>query len=551
MAIGAPLVGTVATNTAGAATLNVPYPASLTSSHIMVLAVSVNNATRATLPGGWTSVASLAATGNTQSPGLIVGIKQATGSESGNLAVTTPSVKSAGQIIAFSGVNLTTPQDVAATTLDKAAGSANMPLPTLTTTRSGCAVVYVGTMSTGADLATAPGGYTETGDGIGTGGWPITTGYALPAAGATGTVTVVWDNTDKGVGCLLALRNADQQGFGSLFAAVNTLAGDGSRGLYGDGTLTATDTLAAVGNAAYLADGTLAVTDAFPFSSGARAAYGDGTLAVTDALTGDGSRGLFGTGTLAVTDALAGDGSRGLFGFGSLFAAVNTFTGAAAVNRNADGDLTVTTAYPFASAKAAHFAIGDLTVTATLAGTAARSVTGSGALVVTTHSTGVGLGMGRDKLIRPRGGTTDEWEAAGVYSDVGNTERDIRDREIIYNRDRRTLSIGTEATQATMGDHEVDLPYTGMHGPGTVATKVANYALGIADWVVVGAGTSITVTLPDAALFPGRHYTIKNRDVTSLTVDTSGGNIDGSATTSLVQWGRVEVVSDGTDWLTI
>lgn len=549
MSIGAPLTGTVATNTASATTIAVPYPASLTSSHIMILAVSVNNASLATVPGGWTSVAGLSATGGTNSPGLIVAIKQATGSESGNLTVTTPNVKSAGQIIAFSGVNLTTPQDVTATTVDKAAGSANMVLPTLTTTRSGCAVVYVGTMSTGADTATAPAFYTETGDGIGTGGWPITTGYQLAAQGATGSVTIAWSNTDKGVGALLALRNADLSTGGTL-AGTATLAGDSLLGRNGTGDSTVTSTTAGAGSIGHFGDGTLTGTAALAgaASLGYNAA---GTLAVTATLAGDGARSLYGTGPFAVTATSAGAGTIGYNGAGDLAATANIAFAAGKINRGGTGDLTVTAALAGDSA-INRGGSGDLAVVAGLVAAGGVSRYGSGSITIVVGSVGEGEIVGRVDLIRVRAGTGTEWVAAGVEADLGSDNRDIRHREIIANLDRMTLSLGTVATQAGGGQHELDLPYTATHGPGTVLTETGNYAVTPSDWIVVGNGASLTITLPDPTTIPGRHYSIKNIHASALTLATSGGvNIDGSATATIAQWASVEVVSNGAQWLTI
>lgn len=73
------------------------------------------------------------------------------------------------------------------------------------------------------------------------------------------------------------------------------------------------------------------------------------------------------------------------------------------------------------------------------------------------------------------------------------------------------------------------------------------------DHVVLIDAATKTVTLPDAATSEGQHYKIKLiAAATTGTVDTDGGDIDGSASYSLsAQWKYVEVVSNGTDWMIV
>ncbi len=210
MAITALTPPSATTNGTASTSLILPYPTGMTSSTMMVLFASVNSGTVATLPAGWTSV--YAANSGGTNPSLLVAIKQATGSEPLTLIVTTPSAKSTGQIIAFDGVDLTTPQDVAAIHTTPGSGSSTLTFSGLTTTRTGCALVYAAAHGNGSETATAPttpAAFTETGDNTGVGGWSGTMGYLIwSGSGATGSVSVTFSGTTNGNGNLLALRPA-------------------------------------------------------------------------------------------------------------------------------------------------------------------------------------------------------------------------------------------------------------------------------------------------------------------------------------------------------
>lgn len=211
MAIALQSQGTVVENSVAGTSLLVPYPATLDASSMMVLMVAVQSASLPTLPGGWTQVYRASGTGGTLAPGLMVAIKQATGSETGNLTVTTPSLKSIGQLLAFSGVDLSTPQDVTASPMDQSSALGTLPIPGVTTTLTGAALIYAGatnSSTTNATAPTSPSTFTETAD-RGSSTVCGTLGYLLWGSfGATGTVTVTWTGSPKSVGVLLALRPA-------------------------------------------------------------------------------------------------------------------------------------------------------------------------------------------------------------------------------------------------------------------------------------------------------------------------------------------------------
>ena len=85
-----------------------------------------------------------------------------------------------------------------------------------------------------------------------------------------------------------------------------------------------------------------------------------------------------------------------------------------------------------------------------------------------------------------------------------------------------------------------------------IVTKTSAYTITDVDEVVIGNGSSITLTLPNPGLHIGRSWTVKNIHSTSLTLGAGTGTIDGAATISIAQWASVEVISNGSGvWLTV
>lgn len=89
-----------------------------------------------------------------------------------------------------------------------------------------------------------------------------------------------------------------------------------------------------------------------------------------------------------------------------------------------------------------------------------------------------------------------------------------------------------------------------------VVTSTTNYAASISNDVILMdlTSASLAVTLPNAALAGGKLITIKKIDGTTndITVQTDGGNIDGSATATLSGSGGAKpsaaFISDGSNW---
>lgn len=213
MAITYQGIGTIGANSSAATTLNVPYPSGIQAGDVMVLVANVDSTTAPSLPSGWTAGVNYTAV-STQVPSGRVAVKVATGSESGNLAVTTPSATGNGYILLFRGVDNTTPIDVAGTTVSPASAT-TYNIPTLTTSRTGVALVAGGTANGPGgswSTITAPATMTEVVD---------TTNAVVPVmavdyliwsgSGATGTVPIIRSSSLRGCGWMIALRPAATQ----------------------------------------------------------------------------------------------------------------------------------------------------------------------------------------------------------------------------------------------------------------------------------------------------------------------------------------------------
>lgn len=86
---------------------------------------------------------------------------------------------------------------------------------------------------------------------------------------------------------------------------------------------------------------------------------------------------------------------------------------------------------------------------------------------------------------------------------------------------------------------------------GVLVSVTTTYSVAAGIAYVLANGT-FTVTIPAASAITGRVIDIKNIGTGVITIATSGGTIDGSATISLdTQYNSVTVVSNGTNWFII
>ena len=94
-------------------------------------------------------------------------------------------------------------------------------------------------------------------------------------------------------------------------------------------------------------------------------------------------------------------------------------------------------------------------------------------------------------------------------------------------------------------------PTTTFAFPTPPVTITATYSMTIGDrMVIAAAAANMTLTLPaSASSVPYEFIIIKSVAAHTVTINTTSGNINGAASTSLTsQWECVRLRTDGTDW---
>lgn len=309
MAISYVGTGAVANNTSASTTLNVAYPASLAANDLLVLFVAVSSATAPTLPAGFTSQASITSGGS--SPALRVMTKLATGSESGSLACTTPNVTSHGQMLAYRGVDTTTPVDVAAGTYSNSSASTSYAMSSVTTTVANTVLVGAGAGNQASGSWTppsSPAAFTELTDNI-TAIPKFTVAHLVPwtGSGATGTVTFTTGSI-RGCAAFIALRPG-----GSTFsstadvATTATISASGAMTTQSTGAVATTTTITAAGSKITASTGAGATTATIT-AAGSYITSSTATEAVTATITAIGGLTVASTATEPITATIAAAG---------------------------------------------------------------------------------------------------------------------------------------------------------------------------------------------------------------------------------------------------
>ena len=84
-----------------------------------------------------------------------------------------------------------------------------------------------------------------------------------------------------------------------------------------------------------------------------------------------------------------------------------------------------------------------------------------------------------------------------------------------------------------------------------IVTKTANYTLTLTNVVILCYGL-LTITLPTAIGALGKTYHIKNIGTQPVTINTSGGMIDGNTGIKITrQYNSYMIVSDGSNWFVV
>lgn len=202
---------------AAATTSAVPWPSTVPAGAFAALVGSVKatSGTATSTPSGWTQQFQQAIATNTILPSVYIAFKNTVtaGTEGGTtLTVSHTNNISAYQILVFTGVDMTTPLDVAVVVSDLNTASTATTFTSSTPVTPGVAGVMACGMNSTSANATPPstqGGWTETGDRTGANTASFEFNYVLGIdAVATGTIANTWNQAIKNIGVIAWLRPA-------------------------------------------------------------------------------------------------------------------------------------------------------------------------------------------------------------------------------------------------------------------------------------------------------------------------------------------------------
>lgn len=313
MAIAARTPATPIEQSSASSPTTVNFPAALAVGDVMVLKCATGGTASNTVstPSGWNLIAQLAGTGNTAAPNAAAYIRTATAGDvaTGSIAVTHGATLLSAIVLAYSGVNLTTPQDFTAVTFDQTTSQTGAGPATATVTVDGTVLIFlVSGVSTTATAAppTQGGTWTELADRtVGSSRtWEVSHLLGAPP-GTTGAVQATWSTSMKSVGILIGLRPAVLNPGAGMAAGASSTSGAGLTQQVGAGT-----TAGVSGSSGSGLQGLVGAGSSAAASSGA----GAGMAAAVGAGLAAGGTGSSGAGVGAMVGAGAADGVSGASG---------------------------------------------------------------------------------------------------------------------------------------------------------------------------------------------------------------------------------------------
>ena len=211
------LRGTATTGTATGTSLTVAKPTGVAAGDIMIVNIAqLGNNTTDPVLAGWTVIDGASLAGGTARLGAVLS-KVATGAEGASYTFTLGSgtTSATGAIVAFSGVDGTTPFDVASGTISVSAiGTTAVTATSKTTVTANDAIIMFGMAAASSPTwsgwtTTSPGALTELYDAREGANTTVGAAWALKAtAGATGAGSATLSTAERNGGILIALRRA-------------------------------------------------------------------------------------------------------------------------------------------------------------------------------------------------------------------------------------------------------------------------------------------------------------------------------------------------------
>lgn len=210
MAIAFGSAGAILEQTTASTTWNVPYPSGISAGDMLIVHISAGSNISTTLPSGWTLIAKDTTTTSTR---IALIYKIATGSETGNLAVTMASGTGCAIMFRYTGVDATTPLDgVTPSTAASSSTVTSVTLPSITTNTAGAWIIAASALNSTSQVVNTTSGMTERYDFVGDGGGGTGTragnfqDESRPTAGATGTRQISWSAVRTVTSFLFALK---------------------------------------------------------------------------------------------------------------------------------------------------------------------------------------------------------------------------------------------------------------------------------------------------------------------------------------------------------
>jgi hypothetical protein len=532
--------GTATTGSSITTALTINKPAGVVAGDVMIVNIAQqgNNTTAPSL-AGWTLIRGADLAGGTARYGAVL-YRVANGSEGANFTFTlgAGTVGSAGAIVAFSGVDGTTPFDVASPAISVQGNQVGVSATTLTTVSNNTAVIMFGMAASASPTwsgwsVTSPGGLTELYDFQLATFATVGAGWApKPTAGATGAGVATLSAAERNGGILVALRPGSSDTTAPVTATVTTPT---NLGLYRAATVPEPF----AGQAADNVGGSGIDTDAVRFTlANPSGQYWNGAsfVAGVTRLEANNSGTTSGTAVTWSEDATLPTWSSATEGTYTVQAVVtdkssNTTTGTAITFRldrtaptvtvnQAAGQLDPTNnpSIQFTvvfSEAASGVAIGDFTVGGTAPGSPhVDSVTGSGTTyTATVHGA---TGSGTVTLIMPAGGATD-------LAGNANTASTSTDNSVTYDNVAPTVTVNQAAGQLD--------PTNNPSIQFTVVFSEAASGVAIGDFTVGGTA-------------PGAHVDSVSGSGTTYTVTVHGATGSGTVTLTMPAGGAADAAGN-------
>jgi hypothetical protein len=178
---------------------------------------------------------------------------------------------------------------------------------------------------------------------------------------------------------------------------------------------------------------------------------------------------------------------------------------------------------------------------------AGRRITGGSNLSTPTQSTFIG-----NDTRASANGNTNEIVIGYTAEGQGSNTATLGNSSITKTFLRGVTMVNT-TTDNTVDELQVNGSISGIGMKQAYVAKTGAYTATNDDYVIDCTSGTFTVTLPASSGRTGRILIIKNSGAGTITVDGNASEtIDGAATVTMaVQYGTIQIMSDGTNWKTI